>query len=526
MADNRTHFVVGSGPFINNNVPFLEWTNFDILTHLQGLGQAEMFPLNQTNQDGILLDFGYKLNTLVNAKVTSLQISLVANNSVTGERWEFDRVNVSLQPNIQNGNIQIIDSESSRNYRINSNSPYNLVSLESTNLVGTEQFYEGVVAQKITWQDYIANNNVAALFFNNAFPNNNRNQKASNYSNEEGYSIHLLATAIVEGNDSVVGQSTQTIERLSSPINIFDYFESDDGVVTAGDIQAFDETETTNLGNEFVLGQRVLFRTEWSGPNPLDIDDLGYVLHSLEPKNANSNLQIEESSTFRGVVNGGALSQVIAVQNGNNIVSRCFIDTTRINLQDYTLSARIQTPGLPSSIGYALLDFKSLNGRNIVFTARVDIFAGNKVFSSVNNEVTTADLRFRIGDSTVALNDANNAGWAAFTEIDWATFVTLSIPQGAKVRCSYVGSSTVTDLPCRIKCVSNEPLTATVTNTIFTNSQIAANDVLLATETEMSSALVVSQFTSNFFSNVRTDLEIADSSDLTDFAAGIGCFHL
>jgi hypothetical protein len=521
--DNRTHFAVGSGQFINNDVPFLEWVNFDVLTHLQDLGQPELFPLVQTNQDGILLDFGYKLNTLANAKVTSLQISLVANNATTGERWEFDRVNISLQPNlIQTNGVQIVDSESSRNYRINSNSPYNLVSLESTHLVGTEQFYEGVVAQKITWQDYIRNNNVASIFFNTFSTNNNLNQKASNYSNSEGFSIHLLATAIVEGNDSVVGQSTQTIERLSSPINVYDYFESDDGVVTAGDIQIFDETETFNLGNEFVLGSTILFRTEWSGPSPLDIADLGYVLHSFEPKEANSNLQIEESSTFRGVTEGGALSQVLAVQDGANVVSRCFIDTSLINLQDYTLSARIQTPGLPSSIGYALLDFKSLNGRNIVFTARVDIFAGSKVFSSLNNEVTTADLRFRIGDSTAALNDANNAGWGAFTEVTWATFVTLAIPAGVKVRCQYIGSSTVADLPARIKCVTNEAVTATVTNTIFTSNQVAANDVLLATETEMISSLITSQFASLFFSNVRTDLEIANSSDLTDFVAGIG----
>lgn len=522
MADNRTHFVVGSGQFINNETPFLTWLNFDVLTHLQDVGATEILPINQANQAGIMLDFGYKLETSVNARVTSFQISLVANNAITGERWEFDRVNVGLQPNlIQNNGVQIVDSQSSRNYKINSASPFNLVTLESTALVGTEQFYEGVVAQKITWQDYIANNNVAALFFNNAFPNNNRNQKSSNYSNENDFTIHLLATAVVEGNDSVVGQSTQTIERLSSPINVYDYFESDDGVVTTGDIQVFDETETINLGDDFVLGQTVLFRTEWSGPNPLDIANLGYVLHSLEPKEANSNLQIEESSTFRGITEGGALSQVIAVQEGANIVSRCFIDTSIINLQDYTFSAYLETPGLPTSVGYVLIDFKSGNGRNVVFTARVDIFAGGKAFSSVNNEVTTADLLFRIGDTTAALNDANNAGWAAFTPINWAAFNAAAIPAGAKVRCEYTGSSTVVDLPCRIKCGVDEAPTATVTNTIFTNSKIAASDVLLATETEMTVNVVTTQFgTTKFYAN-RTDLEIANSENLTDFVSGI-----
>ena len=514
MANNRTHFVVSSGQFINPNPNLLVWEKFDVLNHLQNIGDAELTILEHWNEDGVILDYSYKIDTTQNTVLTNLSIALVAYNAVTQDRFEFDRISVNLNPNI--GFPQIIDSENTRNYILPTSSQFNLVKLEMGAQSGDFRFYNGSLGQKMTWQEWIRNSGVNSIFYSNSEPNNNLNQEIDTYSGENGYEIHLVAIANVDSN---VGSFEY--ERYSTVINVYDYLESDDGVITAGLIETFDATETVPLNGGILQDADTLFKVTWSGPAALDLADLGYIIHSIEPQEAPTNLQIEQSSTFRGIVTGGKLTALSTTQVGNTIVSRCLIKAGSLLDDNWKLSARIQTPGLPTAFGFILIHQTNPNGRNVTFTARKPIFANNKTFFSVNNDVTTADLRFRIGDATAALNDANDGGWAAFPEILWAAFVGTAIGEGVKVRVSYLGTSERTDLLSTIKVAVNESVIATVVNTIFTNSRIAANDVLLPFITENSVNLVTTQFTTNRFSEKRTDLEIANSSNLTDFATGI-----
>jgi hypothetical protein len=514
MANNRTHFVVGSGQFINLNPNLLVWEKFDVLNHLQNIGDAELPILEHWNEDGVILDYSYKIDTTQNTVLTNLSIALVAYNAITGDRFEFDRVSVNLNPNI--GLPQLIDSQNTRNYILPASSQFNLVRLERGSQSGNFRFYNGSLGQKMTWQEWIRNSGVNSIFYSNSEPNNNLNQEIDNYSNENGYEIHLLAIANVDSN---VGSFEY--ERYSTVINVYDYLESDDGVITAGLIETFDATETVPLNGSILQDADTLFKVTWSGPAALNLANLGYIIHSIEPKDAPTNLQIEQSSTFRGIVTGGKLTTLSTTQVGNTIVSRCLIKAGALLDDNWKLSARIQTPGLPTTFGIILIHQTNPNGRNVTFTARKPIFPNNKTFFSVNNDVTTADLRFRIGNTTAALNDANNGGWAAFPEILWAAFVGVAIGEGVKVRVSYLGTSERTDLLSTIRVSVDETTVATVVNIIPTNSRTAASDVLLPFITPNSVNLVTTQFGTNKFSAKRTNLEIANSSNLTAFVTGI-----
>lgn len=516
--DNRTHFVVGSGQFINNDEALLTWESFNVLTHLQNAGDAEETELKQWNEDGVIADFRFSLDTTKNVVINSLRLDLVisdGSNTIT-----LDGVNVVLNPNI--GDPPQIATNNIRNYILPPNSEFNLVKVDNDGSASPKEFYRGIIGQKITWQEWIRNNNIPALFLNLSQLNNGLNQKADNYSGENGYNVYLKATAEVTGEDSIQGTVTRTYERLSSLINVYDYFESDDGVVIDGTIETFDASETTNLNGAILPNADTLFKVTWSGPNPLDLADLGYIIHRIEPKFAPTNLQIEESSTFRGVVPTGKLTEVLTAQEGDDIVSRCFIKGGSVTNGNWKLSARFKSPGLPTAVSWILIHLTNPNGRNATFTARTKILPNNKTFFAVNNATLQADYRFRIGNTDANLTDANDGGWAAFAEIDFATFIGQQIEANVKVRVSYVGTNTTdTDLLSAIKVGTDENEIATVTNTIVCPSKIAANDILLPFQTLQDVDVVTSQFTTNKYSETRTDAEIAASSDLTNFLSGI-----
>ncbi len=516
--NNRTHFVVGSGQFINNDEALLTWESFNVLTHLQNAGDAEETELHQWNEDGVMADFRFSLDTTKNVVINSLRLDLVISDG--SNTFSLDGVNVVLNPNI--GDPPQIATNDIRNYILPPNSEFNLVKVDNDGSASPKEFYRGIIGQKITWQEWIRNNNIPALFLNLSQLNNGLNQKADNYSGENGYNVYLKATAEVTGEDSIQGTVTRTYERLSSLINVYDYFESDDGVVVDGIIETFDASETTNLNGAILPDTDTLFKVTWVGAAALDLADLGYIIHRIEPTFSPTNLQIEESSTFRGVVPTGKLTEVLTAQEGDDIVSRCFIKGGSVTNGNWKLSARFKSPGLPTAVSWILIHLTNPNGRNATFTARTKILPNNKTFFAVNNATLQADYRFRIGNTDANLTDANDGGWGAFAEIDFATFIGQEIEANVKVRVSYVGVNTTdTDLLSAIRVGTDENEIATVTNTIVCPSQIAANDILLPFQTQNNINLVVSQFGTSLWSEKRTDAEIAASTDLTDFLSGI-----
>ena len=517
--NNRTHFVVGAGSFIAIDDTLFTWESFDVLTHEQNAGDTEETPIIQWNEDGVIADFTFSLQTDKNAVLNALSVSLIATDGTN--TIELDRVNVVLNPNI--GNPPVIATNDTRNYILPTNSEFNLVKIENGVSALPKQFYEGVIGQKITWQEWITQNNVPALFLDLNQLNQGLNKKSSNYSNQNGYQIYLKGIAEVTGDDSTQGTITRTYERLSSPIRVYDYFESDDGVIIDGIVQTFDESGNNDLNGSYFPNANTLFSVRWQGAALLDVNNIAYIIHRIESKFALSNTQIEESSTLRGIVANGKLTAINTAQDGNDIISTCFIKAGSLTSGDYKLSARMKLLDAPNPFSWILISLHNPDQKASVFTARVDINANNKSFFSVNSATVSNDYLFTIGDTGSDLDNANAARWSSFTEINFATFNTSAISANTKVKIRYTGTNTDTDILSAIRVATSEiPTPSLVSNTVFSNSDISAYDLLLPFQTLHDIAGVLTSNSCGFFSEVRTDAEISAGQNLLDFNSGIG----
>ena len=245
--DNRTHFIVAASQFIVNDDALLIFESFDVLSHEQNAGDAQETTLVQWNEDGVMADFTFSIDNTKNVVIDSLSLSLVASDGTT--TFNLDEITVNLAPNL--GNPPTIDTDYTRGYILPSGAEFNLVKVEDGGTVSTKTFYDCVIGQKITWQEWIANANVPPVFIDLAQQNSGLNQKADNYSNENAYKIYLMVSATVTGDDSTQGNITQTYSQLSTEINTYDYFESDDGVIVSGTVETFDSTDTYNLNGGF-----------------------------------------------------------------------------------------------------------------------------------------------------------------------------------------------------------------------------------------------------------------------------------
>ena len=516
--DNRTHFIVAASQFIVNDDALLIFESFDVLSHEQNAGDAQETTLVQWNEDGVMADFTFSIDNTKNVVIDSLSLSLVASDGTT--TFNLDEITVNLAPNL--GNPPTIDTDYTRGYILPSGAEFNLVKVEDGGTVSTKTFYDCVIGQKITWQEWIANANVPPVFIDLAQQNSGLNQKADNYSNENAYKIYLMVSATVTGDDSTQGNITQTYSQLSTEINTYDYFESDDGVIVSGTVETFDSTDTYNLNGGFLENEETLFKTTWVGASPLVLANVAYVIHRIERENALGQLEIEESSSLRGAVTGGKLEAMTVVQSGSDIVSTCIIKAGALSGGNWKLSARIETPPIPTVFGWVLAHLTNPNGLAVVFTARAEIYANNKTFTSVNTATVSTDYEFYIGDSGADLNDANAGRWGTFSALTFAQFDATAVPATYKVLIKYTGAVTDPDILTAFKVALNETAIVSATNVIKTASQVAIEDVMLPFQTDTDVDSIATANATNTYSEVRTDAEISAGTDLTDFVAGIG----
>lgn len=518
MSNNRTHFIVDAQNFSYEEEVLFTWESLDVLTHLQNAGDAQEPTIIQWNEDGILADFTFSLDNTKNVSLLDLAVALVASDGTN--TFELDRLNVNLVPNVST--TPIINVNDTRGYILPANDDFNKVEITTGATAGSKTFYNGVIAQKITWQEWLANANVPAAFIDLAQENDGLNQKADNYSGVNGYDVYIKLIATVSGTDSVAGTITQEVSRLSDVIEVYDYGESDDGVIISGTIETFDSTGTYNLGGSYFPDQDTLFKVTWVGSSPLLLADIGYVIHRIEQEEAPGNLEIEEISSFRGAVAGGKLENIQVVQSGADIVSTCIIKAGSLASGNWKLSARIQSPPLSTSFGWILLHMTNPNGKAVVFEAKKEISTAVKTFISVNSATVSGDYSFYIGDTGADLVDANAVRWATFSPVSWPVFSASAIPVNTKVLVIYTGAATDTDILTAIKVGSPDAAVASLTNTLYINSSIAASDVLLPFQTAHTVNAVTPTNTSTLLSEVRTDAEILAGQNLTDFTAGIG----
>lgn len=335
LADFRNYvdidFLAG---FVNVNA-------YNILQHLQDIGDTGSAIQVLSNEDGILLDAVIGTDVSKEVIINSISVDLIAYSASLNKSFALDQYSFNLgEQNIVNGSSEI-NVDSLRGYPLPDGDEFNFAKAKNLSIVSGFQQYSIQLGQKIKWQDWIFNPLVDNAFFDASQPNNNLNEKSSNYSDEQTYQIKLALTVNVTGLDDLGRLITGDFINFGVDLSINDYGESVDSV--SGVIQTFDQETGNSLeGNILYNGKDTLFRAVFSNAAAMQ-----YGIHRIEPSQ-NQGDGILELSSVRPSVQNNLLKPVDGETQltfdlvGSDLTTECLIDGSLIQEGiNYKLSARV-----------------------------------------------------------------------------------------------------------------------------------------------------------------------------------------
>jgi len=186
------------------------------------------------NEDMIIQELQFGLDTAKSAKIRDLTFRLVAFNTVTESFFEIYSQGLNLQNSPLNAGVQQINIIQSLNYNILSGSNFATLYLENGALVGTEQIYKLKIPFRLSYADYLTQTAADGVFFNSSKPLDGLNQQLSNYSGVNNYEIRVFIDANVSNDDF----NTVTLYRERLPfIQVFDYEENAASMYSGADIK-------------------------------------------------------------------------------------------------------------------------------------------------------------------------------------------------------------------------------------------------------------------------------------------------
>ena len=174
-----------------------------------------------TGGDGDLWggEYAWTQSTVLGAKINKAVFKVIAEDG-SGNKFTL------LSKNFNLGALDVFDDGTYEYQIINTNflDVFNLPTSEPLNhiiasilipigLPSTTQTALFRIAFQTPWQEWIENLTVDNVFYDNTLPNNNKNQKTSNYSGVSGYEIYGILTLNVENN---VNPEQATVYNLYS----------------------------------------------------------------------------------------------------------------------------------------------------------------------------------------------------------------------------------------------------------------------------------------------------------------------
>lgn len=327
----------------------MEITNFGIYPHDRQIGiGTPSTNMTSWNEDGLVVDFTFKLDLNLDAFINSLEFKLVAENPTTGNIFELDNYTYQIAGSTVSAGIQQLNIVTDKGYILKVNDQFNDVTIQTGANVAGEQFYSGRFAQKISWQQWIENLDVDTIFYDAGEPNDNFNNKASNYSALNGYEIKLAVSANLFGTNAFGTSGLTDYIFLSPAIEVFDYTKDGNIIpIWSGVIETINPTTLANLSGAILTGQDTLFRTTWTnsggavtslvnlwGINRMEeTDELGFEITEMSSINLPASGQILKPSV-------GTLLNIYL--SAGTVVMECLIDGSIASAgTNYNLSSRI-----------------------------------------------------------------------------------------------------------------------------------------------------------------------------------------
>lgn len=184
-----------------------------------------------------------------------------------------------------------------------------------------------------------------SIFYDDTKPNNNLNFKASNYSNQQGYSIRMRMNISTTGVNSLGVAGVGLEQFISGAIEVNDYGQDQDGDLdfnlVALETQEVDTGK--DLGGTLSLNSNTRIKSTYISSqfiigDPSEFD----VIHRLE-RSDNAATSIEEASSIKQLrQNGVFIVQEDRQIMGANYISSVIVDASKIDPSIlYNITSRI-----------------------------------------------------------------------------------------------------------------------------------------------------------------------------------------
>lgn len=312
------------------------------------------------NEDGFTVKAQFGLDLSKQAFLNTFEIALVAHNPNTNNYFELDNYVFDIQSQTISNNIQQININDNKGYPLVSGSQYNLAQINAGTKVGDIQNYEILFGQKISWQDWIKNKEVDTVFYDVSKDNDNLNDKASNYSNLNGYDIKIALKYNLSGvNDLGVSGITNYL-TLTPPIRVWDYRTFDPNSWSST-FNLTRESNSTSVSS-ILSGEDTRFQVRWSTADALGTIDEYYICHRIEVLKQ-TGYEIYEIDTYQDIPNNNLLipldgeTYLKTYIDSGFVYSECLINGDLIDsTTSYSISATLKREGGGVPVGAKLME--------------------------------------------------------------------------------------------------------------------------------------------------------------------------
>ncbi|PHR23618.1 MAG: hypothetical protein COA36_16945 [Desulfotalea sp.] len=215
----------------------------ETLDHTIGYTNGKMFI-----EDGQLCQSIFRVKNKhdnIDVNLDSLDIKLVAFNTVTNSWFDIRSLNVDLSSQVLVNDVQNINLNSTRGYILEDSDIFNSLELVNIGNDGVYESYQLTVGYKIAWQDWLELIGADTVFYNPQKDHDGLNNNSSSYSFTNDYRVRVLISA----NLSVNGIATNYVVS-SGDFQAYNYSTDDltpDGYIC--DISTHDALGTPLQGN-------------------------------------------------------------------------------------------------------------------------------------------------------------------------------------------------------------------------------------------------------------------------------------
>ena len=327
------------------------------LNHVQSVGDVLTPNFEGRTEDDFLFTSKINLEDGVAWEQMTLDVEVVRNSDNASFDLFSSAFNFGNIP-VLNGVIQLNEEQIINQYL---EAPErNKISLKNTGVTGTGNYEVQLIwSMMANWKDWISENDAFVDFYNTSLENNGLNKEWVRYLDLTGYTIRARVRLVKEGIAYYFGGN----------INLLDY----DNWAGNSEITLFDESDTevpVLIDNQVmkVRADHVLSSGSWELSDTWGwISQRGYhqdpnkristfwdwtnISNPLKPKSGETKATLE-----------------IVTTNTTDDTARieCLVDTSLVNISDYSLTSRIQNPAKPDCMHpfQYIFDYITANSAN------------------------------------------------------------------------------------------------------------------------------------------------------------------